>query len=189
MVSETTLSNIDLTYTCIPKFRAAAFLTASLSLPSSAPPLPEKSTASLSVDGTFLGTLPLPEKPGDGEKLVIPLGVDEGIEVTYAPPKHRSEVKGILRKEETLTFTRAFTIRNRKGRKVVVVVRDQVPVVDEEKPVRMTVKKPVEVEGEVEIKEGGKVEWRYELEAGEVRKGELEWEVVVESGEGVVNLS
>ncbi|KAF8544402.1 hypothetical protein BDD12DRAFT_801322 [Trichophaea hybrida] len=189
MVSETILSDIDLTYTCTPKFRTAAFLTASLSFPSSAPPLPERSIASVSVDGTFFGTLPIPKKPEDGEKMQIPLGVDEGIEVTYSQPKRRSEIKGILRKEETLTFSRAFTVKNRKGRQVVVVARDQVPVVDEERPVAMTVTKPDEKKGEVEIKEGGKVEWRYTLEAGEERKGELEWEVVVENGTGVETLS
>ncbi|KAF8244435.1 hypothetical protein K440DRAFT_663469 [Wilcoxina mikolae CBS 423.85] len=189
MVSETILSDIDLTYTCTPKFRTAAFLTASLSLPSSAPPLPERSIASVSVDGTFFGTLPIPKKLEDGEKMQIPLGVDEEIEVTYSPPKRRSEIKGILRKEETLTFSRTFTVKNRKGRQVVVVVRDQVPVVDEERPVTMTIKKPDEEKGEVEIKEGGMVEWRYTLEAGEVRKGELEWEIVVENGTGVETLS
>lgn len=186
MVSETALNDIGLTYTCVPKLRTAAFLTATLSLPPAAPPLPERSLASLSVDGTFLGSLQLPKK-GDDDKLAVPLGVDEGIEVTYAPPKRRSETKGILRKEETVTFSRAFSIRNRKARDIVVVVRDQVPVVDDDKSasLKLVVKKP----RNADIQEDGTVEWTFEMHPGELRKAELEWDVIVEGSEGVISLT
>lgn len=186
MVSETALNDIGLTYTCVPKLRTAAFLTATLSLPPAAPPLPEHSLASLSVDGTFLGSLQLPKK-GDDDKLAVPLGVDEGVEVTYAPPKRRSETKGILRKEETVTFSRAFSIRNRKARDIVVVVRDQVPVVDDDKstPLKLVVKKP----RNADIQEDGTVEWTFEMHPGELRKAELEWDVIVDGSEGVISLT
>lgn len=184
MVSETALHDIELAYTCVPKLRTAAFLAATFSLPPAAPPLPERSLASLSVDGTFLGSLQLPKKDDD-DKLVVPLGADEGIEVTYALPKCRSETKGILRKEETVTFSRAFSIRNRKARDIVVVVRDQVPVVDDDKPVKLVVKKP----HDADVQEDGTVEWTFEMPPGELQKGELEWDVIVEGGEGIVSLT
>ena len=67
----------------------------------------------------------------------------------------------------------------------MVVVRDQVPVVDDDKPVKLVVKKP----HDADIQEDGTVEWTFEMPPGELQKGELEWDVIVEGGEGIVSLT
>jgi hypothetical protein len=185
LVSEKRLTGVELFYTVIPKLRKAAFLTAAVALPDDCPGF---DVAGLSVDGTFVGKVRIPKKEVDG-LVKFSLGVDEALEVGYEKPGRNSVVRGFVSREELVTYTRAWEVRNRKSQPVKVMVRDQVPVVKKEegKVLEMEVVKPKE---EGVVKEDGLVEWEFELKPGEKRREELEWMLVMEKGEeGVVSLS
>lgn len=198
MVSETQLSNITMTYTAVPKLSLAAYLTATITLPATAPPLPRGCKAFFTVDGTFLGQLPLPEKDENGA-LTLPLGVDDAVEVGYDKPiRHSefrvirsSEFRGVVRHEETVEFRRAWTVRNRRTKPIVLVVRDQVPTLDAGGKVKVRVVVPGEGDGEmgdVRMLDKGVVEWRFGLAAGETRREKLWWAAVPDV-EAIVSLS
>lgn len=198
MVSKTPLDDVEMAYTIVPKLRLAAFLTAAISLPSSLN-VPALDMASLIVDGAFVGRTSIaPDTKDEKGRIFVSLGVDPALEVAYDKPMRTRETRGYLRAEEIVTYSRAWEVRNRKTQSVCVVVRDQVPVVEEasvkDRKMELVVAEPERPDGDgavdVARKEGGEVEWRFELKPAEKRREKLEWKVVVEKGEeGVVSLS
>ncbi|KAI5856829.1 hypothetical protein BZA05DRAFT_347902 [Tricharina praecox] len=195
LVAETALEDMGLLYTAIPKLRLAAYLTAAFKLPIDAPVLPKNCNAGLNVDGAFVGRIVIPQ-PDDAGTISVPLGVDETLDVFYDTPSRKSEVKGLFSKDETITYARAWEVKNRRSQTVELIVRDQISIIDREgMPVRMelTIKKPKSfagfwegVNGSCMLREGGQIEWRVRIEPGEKRREELEWDVLAEKGDYVV---
>ena len=187
LISTTTLKDLSFTYTTTPKLRLAAYLAVSLVLPAPAPRIAAGAPVTLTIDGTYLGPVDAPTQkiPGD---MRFRLGVDEAILVSYEEPKCEKTVKGLMKKEVAAKYTRKWEVRNQKDEAVKVSVYDQHSVYtgDDQRVGVLT----VSTKGKPVVGKDGDVEWTVSLEPGEVKSGELVWEVraPVMDGQGVVSL-
>lgn len=143
------LSQIQLSYTSTPKLRAAAYLKARI-LNDSSTTL-RKGLVGVTLDGTFVGSTPLPRTVYPGGIFNLPLGIDESVTVTYAKPSirrnaQRSAAGGGLfggsmiswgkgQQEMIATYGRSTVIRNNRLDRgaIELVVCDQVPVSEDAK--------------------------------------------------------
>lgn len=133
-------SNITLSYICVPKLRAAAFLRAKIRNPSSSIAL-LKGSAGVTLDGSFLGVMDLP-RVSPGQIFEVSLGVDPAVHVNYPKPSVVRGTQGVLfNKERAQVFSRAIWINNTRGQAIDIHVLDQVPVSEDEK-LRITVLAP-----------------------------------------------
>ncbi|RMJ21009.1 hypothetical protein PHISP_08122 [Aspergillus sp. HF37] len=136
-----------LSYTIVPKHRAAAFFAARIKNTSDITLL--RGAAGVTVDGSFLGSVPgeslfwsgssdsktmSKTACAPGESLDLPLGIDPSIGVTYSTPfvKKGSAWGRGRDKGETAVFRRVCTVRNSKSSPVDLVVIEQVPVSEDE---------------------------------------------------------
>lgn len=141
------LKDIQLSYICIPKLRAAAFLKTRVMNSSGVTLL--KGLAGLTLDGSFLGNIHLP-RCSAGETFTLPLGVDPAINVLYSRPGVRKNVSsGVFQKEDSCVYTRTVTLTNTKtvGGPIDLVISDQVPVSEDEK-LKIDVLTPQGLKGE-----------------------------------------
>ncbi|KAK2759407.1 hypothetical protein FQN54_002885 [Arachnomyces sp. PD_36] len=130
VIAELPLSTIRFSHLIIPKLRPAAFLRARITNTSSISLLRGK--AGLTLDGTFLGTTTIPTCSPDAI-FSLSLGVDPGIQVSYAKPTVRRATSGFFNKEDCAIFTRVCRITNTKTTAVSLAVMDQVPVSEDER--------------------------------------------------------
>jgi uncharacterized protein (TIGR02231 family) len=131
VIAEIALSRILFTHILIPKLKAAAYLKAKLTNTSSTHLLP--GLAGLTLDGSFMGSLPFPRCAPD-EEITLELGVDQGVKVEYERPTVKHGTQGIiLGKEEVRTYKRSMKITNTKGAQVTLVALDQVPIPENDK--------------------------------------------------------
>ncbi|MBR0658830.1 mucoidy inhibitor MuiA family protein [Neoroseomonas oryzicola] len=111
----------------IPRLAPRAFLRARFAHAAPAPTLP--GTASLHLDGVFVGRTALPLlRPG--EETTLAFGADDRIRVAYEPQARRRAQEGSLLTGRTSTeaFEAVMTLRSFHARPVEVTVEDQVPV-------------------------------------------------------------
>jgi hypothetical protein len=188
LISSLNLGFITLSYQIVPKLRAAAFLTATVTLPALVSPLREGHDVAITVDSIFLGTAKCPKRSLFGNKITFPIGVEEGIEVEYQAPQAKKESRGMmLGKKDVMVYKRKWRVRNRVGKVVEVEVLDQVPVVTEKG--RITVVKPEEAKASQQLDFwGGTVKRVKKMEVGEEWEEEVEWEVDLVEGEACVSL-
>jgi len=143
------LSQIQLSYASTPKLRAAAYLKARI-LNDSSTTL-RKGLVGVTLDGTFVGSTPLPRTVYPGGIFNLPLGIDESVTVTYAKPSikrnaQKSAASGGLfgssmiswgrgQQEMIATYGRSTVIRNNRLDRgaIELVVCDQVPVSEDAK--------------------------------------------------------
>ncbi|KAF8419303.1 hypothetical protein EV426DRAFT_538919 [Tirmania nivea] len=143
------LSQIQLSYASTPKLRAAAYLKARI-LNDSSTTL-RKGLVGVTLDGTFVGSTPLPRTVYPGGIFNLPLGIDESVTVTYAKPSikrnaQKSAAGGGLfgssmiswgkgQQEMMATYGRSTVIRNNRLDRgaIELVVCDQVPVSEDAK--------------------------------------------------------
>lgn len=143
------LNKLQLSYACTPKLRAAAYLKARI-LNDSTTTL-RKGVAGVTLDGTFIGSTPLPRTVYPGGIFNLPLGIDESVSVSYAKPSikrnaQRSGAGGGLfsgsmlpwgkgQQEMVATYGRSTVIRNNRLDRgaIELVVCDQVPVSEDGK--------------------------------------------------------
>ncbi|KAF8437845.1 hypothetical protein BGX38DRAFT_1273788 [Terfezia claveryi] len=143
------LSQIQLSYASTPKLRAAAYLKARI-LNDSSTTL-RKGLVGVTLDGTFVGSTPLPRTVYPGGIFNLPLGIDESVTVTYAKPSikrnaQKSAAAGGLfgssmiswgkgQQEMMATYGRSTVIRNNRLDRgaIELVVCDQVPVSEDAK--------------------------------------------------------
>ena len=138
VIADLKLSSITFSHVIIPKLRAAAFLKARISNTSTISLLRGK--AGLTLDGTFLGTTTIPSCSPDSV-FSLSLGVDPGIQVTYAKPTVRRATSGFFNKEDCAIFTRVCRITNTKPTPVSLAILDQVPVSEDER-LRVSILEP-----------------------------------------------
>ncbi|RPB20429.1 hypothetical protein L211DRAFT_870624 [Terfezia boudieri ATCC MYA-4762] len=145
----TALSQIQLSYASTPKLRAAAYLKARI-LNDSSTTL-RKGLVGVTLDGTFIGSTPLPRTVYPGGIFNLPLGIDESVTVTYAKPSIKrnaqksAAVGGLFgnsmiswgkgQQEMIATYGRSTVIRNNRLDRgaIELVVCDQVPVSEDAK--------------------------------------------------------
>lgn len=111
----------------IPRLAPRAFLRARFAHAAPAPTLP--GTASLHLDGVFVGRTALPLlRPG--EETTLAFGADDRIRVAYEPQARRRAQEGSLLtgRTSTETFDAVMTLKSFHARPVEMTVEDQVPV-------------------------------------------------------------
>lgn len=208
IIAELDVSSITFSHVIIPKLRSAAFLKASIANTSSTTLLRGK--AGLTLDGAFLGTTTVPSC-GPQTSFSLSLGVDPGIQVTYAKPTVRRATTGFFNKEDCAIFTRVCRINNTKGTAVSLMVYDQIPVSEDERlRIRVIEPKGISTEGDsanlgadicanasktkdwgkgdVRMGKNGEVRWQITLEKGAEIKLALEYDARIPSGQKMVGL-
>lgn len=205
-VARIAFANVVFSHTVVAKYKPVAYLQAKLKNGSKLALL--RGTASLTLDGSFMGKTTLP-RCSAGEAFTLGLGVDPAIRVTYAKPEVRRATSGLFSKEDSAVYLRTVTLHNTRavgGRAVTLAVLDQVPVSEDER-LRVEVLHPrgLAVDGNgvvtgvsgkeeerggddwgrasAKLKKEGKVTWDVSLNAGKAVKLALEYGVSMPSGE------
>ncbi|PNP54512.1 hypothetical protein THARTR1_05069 [Trichoderma harzianum] len=204
-VARIPFSNVVFSHTVVAKYKPMAYLKAKLKNSSKMALL--KGSASLTLDGTFMGKTSLP-RCSSGESFSLSLGVDPAIKVTYPKPDVRRTSVGLFTKEDSAVYIRTIELNNTRavgGRAVNLLVLDQVPVSEDERlrvelayprglaidnangvavgePGKMT-KDENWGKASAKLKKDGQVTWDVSLNAGKTVKLTLEYAVSMPSGE------
>ncbi|PGH14215.1 hypothetical protein AJ79_03188 [Helicocarpus griseus UAMH5409] len=204
VIAEIDFPKIEFSHVIIPKLRPAAFLRAKVFNTSDITLL--RGNVGLTLDGTFMGIGVL---HGSRPKTTfsLSLGVDPGIQVTYAKPSMRRVSGGFFAGgNETAVFTRTCQISNIKSTAVTLVVLDQVPVSqDESLQVNVLEPKGLAKEGDsvnmprdstlsgtgwgagrVTLLKGGEMMWQLSVEKGKEVKLTLVYEAKMPTGQRLV---
>nr|UKZ80400.1 hypothetical protein TrVFT333_008159 [Trichoderma virens FT-333] len=204
-VARIPFSNVVFSHTVVAKYKPMAYLKAKLKNSSKMALL--KGSASLTLDGTFMGKTSLP-RCSSGESFSLSLGVDPAIKVTYPKPEVRRTSVGLFTKEDSAVYIRTIEINNTRavgGRAVNLLVLDQVPVSEDERlRVELAYPRGLAIDnangvavGEpgkagkdegwgkasAKLKKDGQVTWDVNLNAGKTVKLSLEYAVSMPSGE------
>ncbi|KAL7963722.1 hypothetical protein V8C34DRAFT_266398 [Trichoderma compactum] len=204
-VARIPFSNVAFSHTVVAKYKPMAYLKAKLKNSSKMALL--KGSASLTLDGTFMGKTSLP-RCSSGESFSLSLGVDPAIKVTYPKPDVRRASVGLFTKEDSAVYVRTVELHNTRavgGRAVNLLVLDQVPVSEDERlRVELAYPRGLAVDnangvavGEpgkankdenwgkasAKLKKDGQVTWDVSLNAGKTVKLSLEYAVSMPSGE------
>ncbi|KAL7912669.1 hypothetical protein GGI35DRAFT_476506 [Trichoderma velutinum] len=204
-VARIPFSNVIFSHTVVAKYKPMAYLKAKLKNNSKMALL--KGSASLTLDGTFMGKTSLP-RCSSGESFSLSLGVDPAIKVTYPKPDVRRASVGLFNKEDSAVYIRTIEINNTRavgGRAVNMLVLDQVPISEDERlRVELAYPRGLAIDnangvavGEpgkankdgnwgkasARLKKDGQVTWDVSLNAGKTVKLTLEYAVSMPSGE------
>ncbi|KAK4067156.1 uncharacterized protein Triagg1_7884 [Trichoderma aggressivum f. europaeum] len=204
-VARIPFSNVVFSHTVVAKYKPMAYLKAKLKNSSKMALL--KGSASLTLDGTFMGKTSLP-RCSSGESFSLSLGVDPAIKVTYPKPDVRRASVGLFTKEDSAVYVRTVELRNTRavgGRAVNLLVLDQVPVSEDERlRVELAYPRGLAIDGangvavgepgkmskdenwgkaSAKLKKDGQVTWDVSLNAGKTVKLSLEYAVSMPSGE------
>ncbi|KAL6826767.1 hypothetical protein J3E69DRAFT_332113 [Trichoderma sp. SZMC 28015] len=204
-VARIPFSNVVFSHTVVAKYKPMAYLKAKLKNSSKMALL--KGSASLTLDGTFMGKTSLP-RCSSGESFSLSLGVDPAIKVTYPKPDVRRASVGLFTKEDSAVYIRTIELNNTRavgGRAVNLLVLDQVPVSEDERlRVELAYPRGLAIDnangvavGEpgkankdenwgkasAKLKKDGQVTWDVSLNAGKTVKLTLEYAVSMPSGE------
>ncbi|KAL5088267.1 hypothetical protein Trisim1_006719 [Trichoderma cf. simile WF8] len=204
-VARIPFSNVVFSHTVVAKYKPMAYLKAKLKNSSKMALL--KGSASLTLDGTFMGKTSLP-RCSSGESFSLSLGVDPAIKVTYPKPDVRRASVGLFTKEDSAVYVRTIELNNTRavgGRAVNLLVLDQVPVSEDERlRVELAYPRGLAIDnangvavGEpgkankdenwgkasAKLKKDGQVTWDVSLNAGKTVKLTLEYAVSMPSGE------
>ena len=204
------LSDLTFAHVIVPKLKPAAFLKARVR--NSSPFSLLRGPAGLTLDDSFLGNTILP-RASPGEAFWLSLGVDTGVNVSYAKPSVKRSQSGVLVKEGSNVYGRSVTVTNTKAKQdIEVTVIDQVPVSQEERlkvevlvPAGMgqsggkgvrtgagVVNEAVEKRGTtvrdvemIKAREKAKGEWGSAVTRMVGKEGKVEWDVKLKAGQGV----
>lgn len=200
-------TNVLLSHISIPKLRAAAFLRAKMKNPSGSVTL-LKGNAGVTLDGSFLGTIPLP-RVSPNQLFTIPLGVDPAIHINYPKPTVHRSTQGIFSKESAHVFNRSIYVTNTKPMPIELLVLDQVPVSQDER-LRIDILSPrgLSKEGDavktglpgndakgnwgkavVIMKKAGEVSWTANIEKGAACILKFDYEARLPTSESVLTIS
>ncbi|KAI9051725.1 hypothetical protein LZ554_004765 [Drepanopeziza brunnea f. sp. 'monogermtubi'] len=146
-IAKIEFKNVVFSHVVVGKLRQVAFLKARLRNTSQIALL--KGPLGLTLDGSFLGQATLP-RCSPGEHIVLPLGVDPAIAISYPKPTVRRSQAGIFTKEDTNVFSRSCVVANTKHNAAVeLTVLDQVPVSEDERlKIEITSPKGLKVAGD-----------------------------------------
>ena len=178
-------------YTVVAKYKPHAHLSAKLQNTSKVSLL--RGPVGVTLDGSFMGRTTLPRCGGGGEYFSLSLGIDPAIRVAYAPPTMQRASVGFFTKEDILVYERCITLENTRtadGKHVKLLVRDQVPVSNDEK-LRIELHEPKGLMAEGEAKSAGEPArardqdgWGM-ADARLKKDGEVTWLVALRPGKSV----
>lgn len=203
VITELDLKSVTISHVLVPKLRCAAFLKARITNTTTTSLL--RGTAGMTVDGTFLGSISLPNCEPDNF-VDLSLGVDPSIQVTYAKPTVRRATSGFFAKDDSAIFTRTCWIKNTKKTTASITVFDQVPVSEDER-LRVNILEPKGLEqendvtkldalfakgekckGQIHLLKNGLLKWAIEIKPGKDVKLVLEYESRIPSGQKIIGL-
>jgi uncharacterized protein (TIGR02231 family) len=118
-------------FLAIPKLSQHVYLTTKVENTTDYPLLPGK--LSLFLDGNFVGNSNLEELVTPEERFTLNLGVDESIRVKHKLLKKKGDEKGIWTKSKLQEFAYLITLESHRKAPETVIVRDQLPVSQDEK--------------------------------------------------------
>ncbi len=122
-------------------------------------PLPAGPMA-IHADGTLLGTGAL-DTTLPGDDLVLSLGVDEGVSVTWTQKERRRESGGgLIQRRTRMHYAYEVEVRNRRGHPVELAFLDRVPVSQDERISVRILEKPRDAEAP---DDEGMVRWKQTL--------------------------
>ncbi|KAI1332415.1 hypothetical protein F5Y16DRAFT_177472 [Xylariaceae sp. FL0255] len=205
-------SNVLFQHIVVAKHRRAAFLKTKVRNNSKLTLL--KGHTSLTLDGTFLGRIPLP-RSSPGETFSLNLGIDPIIKVIYPKPEVKRSSSGLFTKENCSVYSRMLTlIDTRTGthsKAAHITVLDQIPVSEDER-LKIELLKPSGLvcdgsavkagnhaqqtssmnqnawgRAEAQLKNAGEVSWDITLNPGGHAEFDLEYQCVTPSGDQAVN--
>ncbi|PGH03076.1 hypothetical protein GX51_04263 [Blastomyces parvus] len=184
VIAELEFPKVEYSHVIIPKLRPAAFLRAKVFNTLSLALL--RGQVGVTLDGTFMGTAMLPgSRPNT--TFSLSLGVDPGIQVSYAKPSVKRVSGGFFAGGlETAIFTRSCQITNTKSTAVSLVLLDQVPVSENESlQVNVLEPKGLDKEGDsaaVTLDSSAvKAGWG-SGRVSRLKGGEIMWQLAVEKG-------
>ncbi len=155
----------ELTYTIIPKLSQYAYLTAKIKNTSEYPFLAGE--CNVFLDGSFVATSNL-KLIAPSEEFETSLGVDEGIKVDYKLIKKYEKNKGLISKKNNIMTEYQTIITNNKKNKFKFILQDQLPISEHEDiKVELIEPKITENNPNLKIDKQKKIEWIFELEAGD----------------------
>ena len=191
-IASVAFSDVHLAHVIVPKLRLAAFLKARFWNKSSISLL--RGPAGLTLDGSFLGNTQIPHCSA-GEQFSLSLGVDPGIQVTYAQPTVKRSQSGVFTKDNSGLYTRTCTITNTKSNRALeATVLDQIPVSEDERlkidvlsPAGLTREGEKVATGTPVVKPGNKAkDEKWGRAHASLRKdGEVAWDLRLEPSRGV----
>ncbi|MCB9236039.1 MAG: mucoidy inhibitor MuiA family protein [Bacteroidia bacterium] len=151
-------------YLTVPKMAQLAYLTAEVLNETEYPMLP--GPISIFMDGNFIGKASIKELVTPEEKFELNLGVDENIKVRHKLLKKLGDEKGLFSKTKRVNFAYLITLENQRKTAEEVIVRDQLPVSQNEK-IKVELKQISPPENESKDKERlpqGALEWKIQIE-------------------------
>ncbi|MBI3320459.1 MAG: mucoidy inhibitor MuiA family protein [Candidatus Omnitrophica bacterium] len=166
----------DLAYEATPKLLPDAFLRAKVT--NTTDTLYLAGPVSVFLDGAFVATAAL-KQVAPNEAFDLYLGVDERVKVERKSLKERVEVSllpGLHGKTKSTDYEFLTTIENFTGRRITVMVFDQVPVSEREEIVIESVK-PVPGEIEKDKEQPGIFHWSLDLAPGQKQELKLSYRV------------
>lgn len=164
-------------YLTIPKMVELVYLNASFENKSDYPLLPGK--MHIFRDGGFVGTASIPHLIASDEKFNINLGVDESIRVKRKLLRRVAGEKGIFSKNRRMEYVFQITIENMRKSDEDIIVRDQLPISQEEK-IKVEISKIAPAENPDKNKDKlpvGTVEWKVHVFAGSNESCELAFSI------------
>ena len=175
-------------YLTIPKLAEHVYLTAEVENNTEFPLLPGK--VSIFLDGNFVGKATLENLVTPEETFDLNLGVDEGIRVKHKLVRKKGDEKGLFSKSKVQAYAYLITIENLRNSAEEIVVRDQLPVSQDEKiKVQVEAISPDEnPEKDKDALPNGTVEWKLNVPAKSEQKLELGFSIAYPRDLKVVGL-
>lgn len=164
-------------YLSLPKLAELVYLTAEVENTSDFPLLPGK--MNIFRDGGFIGSANISQLVTSGETFELNLGVDEAVRIKRKLLKRKGAEKGLFTKNRRMEYAFQIQVENKRKTDEVIVVRDQIPVSQEEK-IEVEVTKIEPTENPAKDKEklpNGTIEWSLEIPAGSAKNCELAFTV------------
>lgn len=160
-------------YLTIPKLSQHVYLTTKVENTTDYPLLP--GNLSLFLDENFVGTSHLEALVTPEERFTLNLGVDESIRVKHKLLKKKGDEKGLWTKSKVQEFAYSITLESLRKTPETVIVRDQLPVSQDEKiKVSLDLLHPPEnPEKDKDKLPPGALEWKILLPSREVYKVEF----------------
>ncbi len=170
-------------YLSIPRLAPYVYLTSEIANQTDFPLLPGQ--INIFINGDFVGRAKIKELVATGEKFDLNLGVDEAIKVKHELKRRSGDEKGLFNRQRVIQFFYTITLDNQHDREETILVRDHLPVSEEERiKVKLNSLMPEEnPEKDEDELPNGALEWK--LQVGGREKSQIEYSFSVSHDPGV----
>lgn len=155
----------EIKYYSVPKLLGTAIATSTFKNPFSFPML--AGPVNIFLDGRFVNSSKFKKTIIPEDKILVGLGVDEGIKIDRKLDRKFTEYSGTFSKNRVINYEYSITITNGKNRDIDIEIKDHHPVPKNEK-IKVELKAPQR--SEAEISEDGLILWKLTLKKAETKK-------------------